>query len=94
MKEEEKFESNSVAYVYRGIEIQKYPRINIRVDQITMQEIIDASIESGMSYREILGYSSRPCECCQNKGVVVFDRKDQKITIKRGILSKRIPKHD
>ena len=86
--------SNPIAFVYKGEKVRRYPEVLVRVDQITMRELIDASEETGMSFREIIGYSARPCECCMNKGVTVYDKSDKPKQIKRGIMSKRIPKHD
>lgn len=86
-------EFNPVVEVYRGIEIRKYPQIKFRVDVITFKEIIDAHLDTGMSTRSILGHSSKPCESCKNVFVTTFNSKDDEVKIKRGILSKRIPKN-
>ena len=86
-------ETNPVIYVYRGVEIRKYPMVYLRVDPLTMQDIIDARLDTNLSDREILGHSSKPCSCCVNKGVRVYDKDDNLKEIKRGILSKRIPNH-
>lgn len=85
-------QSNPVIETYRGFEIRKYPMLRIRVDVTTYKEIIDARIDTGLSDRQILGYSSKPCESCKTSKVFAFNSEDEKVEVKRGILSKFIPK--
>lgn len=89
---ETKEPTNPIVLTYRGVEIRKYPSLRIRVDQLTMRDIIDARIDTGMSDRQILGYSSCPCDSCKNISVQAYNNADKKVEIKRGLLSKRIPK--
>lgn len=84
--------SNPVVEVYRGIEIRKYPDLHIRIDQFTMKEIIDAMLDTDMNIRQVLGYSAKCCSHCIGTKVEVYNKHDQVVEIKKGILSKRIPK--
>lgn len=81
---------NPVQYVYKGVQVRKYNTIRIRVDEKTYKEIIDTGIDTGLSTRKILAHSSKPCERCIDKPVVVLTDNGE-VNIKRGILSKRIP---
>lgn len=81
---------NPVVEIFKGIEVKRYNRIVISVDEKTFKEIITLQ-ETGLSSRKILGYSSTPCKHCEKIDVIAYDRDDNEVKIKRGILSKRIP---
>ena len=83
---------NPVVEIYRGIEIVKYTTVKFRVNVSVMKEIIDARLDTEMSDRQILGYSSCPCEHCKGSVVAVTTKSKKQVEVKRGILSKFIPK--
>lgn len=82
---------NPVIEYFLGIPIRRYNRITLRLDPISYKELIKAESESGLSQRQILGYSSRPCNCCNGTFVRVLGKDDNEVKIARGLLSKRIP---
>lgn len=63
-----------------------YCILMIRVDPDTAFQIEKLKEETGLSVREILGYSDKTCDCCKNTQVVAFNSKDKTIKIPRGIL--------
>lgn len=82
--------SNPVLYHYKGIPIRRFNTVNLRIDEITYKELIDAEVETGLSQRKILAYSGMPCKSCEGTFVTAFTDNGE-VKIKRGIFSKRIP---
>jgi hypothetical protein len=82
--------SSGILYHYKNVPVRRHNIVIIRVDEITYKEIIDIEKETGLSQRKIIGYSATPCKCCENSSVRVFVN-DKEVSVKRGILSKRIP---
>lgn len=66
----------------------KYPRIYIRVSP-QEAKMFKQFQEQGLSARDIICHSSRPCKCCQGIDVIAYDKQDNVIKIKRGILTER-----
>lgn len=91
MKQKKK-QQNPVVEIYRGTKIVKYPVVRFRVSVPVMKEIIDARLDTGLSDRQILGYSSKPCDACIGIKVSTYNSNDDVVEVKRGILSKFIPK--
>lgn len=75
--------------IYRSHAIQAHPIIKIRVSQTEMKKFIDAKEDLGLSAREVLEYSGQPCECCKNTNVIIYNKHDEAVEIKRGILKRR-----
>lgn len=74
---------------YRGHILKPYNRIYLRVSQFEFKKFIDAKLDLGLSAREFLEYSGKPCEHCINTEVLVYDKDDNAIKVKRGILCKK-----
>lgn len=83
---------NPIVEVYKGISIRKYERILIRCDSITKKKIIDIQLETGLSERQIVCSSDKPCEKCKDQFVFVYDKDGNQHKIPKGLISKRIPK--
>ena len=66
--------------------MDKYHRINIRVDKETFDLLKKLSLDTGLSEREILAYSSQPCGCCPDTEIAAYNSRDKTIKIPRGIL--------
>ena len=84
-------DSNPIIEMFCGIPIRRYNHIGIKLDPITYKELLRAEIETGLSQRQILGYSSRPCKLCEGAFVRVLNSNSMEVKIIRGLLSKRIP---
>lgn len=81
---------NPVIEVYKGREVRKYNTLRIRVSQWEFKQFIDAKEELGLSERQVIENSNRPCECCKGIEVTLMNKKKTKtITIKKGLLCKR-----
>lgn len=63
-----------------------YHQFVLRVDEDTWNLVQKLVEDTGLSMREILGYSSQPCGCCPDTQVRAYNSKDKSISIKRGIL--------
>ena len=83
-------EANPVVEFFCGIPIRKYNQVTIRLDTVTYKELLRTEMETGLSQRQIIGYSSKPCNCCTGTFVRVLGKEDKEVKIIRGILSKRI----
>ena len=75
--------------IYREHTIPSHPVIFLRVSRSVMKRIIDAKIDTGLSVREVLEYSGKPCECCKDINVTVYNKQNNSVQIKRGILNKK-----
>lgn len=65
---------------------KNYYTLRLRVDEETWNLVKKLSEDTGLSMREIVGYSSQPCGCCPDTQVRAYNSKDRSISIKRGIL--------
>lgn len=83
--------TNPVIEIYKGMEVKTTNLVTLKLSPIEFKELIDIEIDTGLSLRKIIGYSSRPCEKCKGTSVVVFDKDDKELRIRRGFLSNRIP---
>lgn len=63
-----------------------YFTIQLRIDRVTAELIQKLKEDTGLSIREIVGYSDKACECCKNISIVAFNSKDKTVKIPRGIL--------
>jgi hypothetical protein len=64
----------------------KYCQIVIRISQEEFDIIQGIREKTSLSYREIVGYSSKPCDCCKGLDVVAYNSQDKNVKIKRGLL--------
>lgn len=78
--------SNPITGNYKGRNIRKYNTIYLRLTESEYKKFIDAKEKYGLSEREILELSGKPCECCKNTEVISYNKNDDPIYIKRGIL--------
>lgn len=83
---------NPVLYIYKGVRVRKWNKVDITIDDSSFREIIDAVERTGFSIKKILALSGKPCERCLGMEVVAFDKKGDPHKIKRGIL--KAPQQD
>jgi hypothetical protein len=83
---------NPLVEIYKGVSIYKYNELHIRVDSETKKMLIDQSEITGLSVREILGYSSKHCDNCKGVNVIAYNSKEKKVGIPRAILYKSLLK--
>lgn len=67
-------------------EKSKYFNFIMRIDEETHNLLEKLQRETGLSKREILGYSSQPCGPCGKEDVHVFTKTHKTMAIPRGIL--------
>lgn len=64
----------------------KYFTLIMRIDEETHNLLEKLQEQTGLSKREILGYSSQPCGPCGKEDVPVFTKSHKTMSIPRGIL--------
>lgn len=64
----------------------KYINFVMRIDSATAELLEKLHEETGLSKRDILGFSSKPCGPCGEESVSVFTKKHKTMQIPRGIL--------
>ena len=84
-------EKNPIIEYCHGKPIRKYNFIIFRADPATYKQLLEIQFSTGLSSRQIIGYSSMPCKCCNETFVNVYTDQHGEVKIKRGFLSKRIP---
>lgn len=82
---------NPIVEICNGITIRRSNRIQIRVGSVLFKTLILESERTGLSMSKILIYSSTPCERCSPIEVIAYNKDDEAVKIKRGILSRHIP---
>lgn len=83
--------SNPVVEVYKGITIRQNNRYVFRMGAVLFKLLILESERTGIAISKILAYSSRPCESCSSIDVMTFNKEDESVKIKRGILYNHMP---
>lgn len=73
--------------VFEGVMIRKSNVIRIRVGASKYKEIISEVKKTGLSIPKIICISSKPCDNCKGIQVIIYNDADEKIEVKRGILS-------
>lgn len=84
-------EKNPIVEVYKGVVIRKTNLYKHRFNAVVYKLLILESERTGLPISKILAYSSKPCERCINTEVIVYNKEDEEVRIKRGILSRHIP---
>lgn len=82
---------NPIIETYKGVQIRENNRFVLRMGPVLFKLLILESERTGMPISKILAYSSTPCEKCVSIPVITFNRDDDMVKIKRGILSQHIP---
>lgn len=80
---------NTIIEVYKGIKIRRYNQIILRVNTYEFKKFIDYKEDNQLSARDVIEASSKPCSCCRDSMVIIHNKKDQSIEVKRGLLCKR-----
>jgi len=78
----------TIIEVYKGKRLYQYNDVHIRVSTEVAKNIIDGVEETGLSVAQLLGHSSKPCECCRNTNVITFNSQNEKVSVIRGLLFK------
>lgn len=82
-----KSNENEIIEYYRGVPIRRcYQKIVLKVSVVTYKKMIDIVAETGLPMAKVLAYSGQPCEKCPNACVIAFNKNDEPVKIKRGIL--------
>jgi hypothetical protein len=84
-------EKNPIVEVYKGINIRRSNTYKHRFNAVVYKMLILESERTGLPISKILAYSSKPCDRCAQIDIIVFNKEDEEIRIKRGILSRHIP---
>lgn len=84
-------DKNPIIEYFHGKPVRKYNLIVFRADPITYKELLEAQYTTGLSPRQIFGYSSKPCNCCKGSFIHVYTDSKGEVKIKRGMLATRIP---
>lgn len=79
--------NNDFIEIYKGVKIRKSNVIRIRVGERKFKELIDEVEKTKLSIPKIIWYSGKPCNHCKGVCVIVFNKNDDQVSIKRGILS-------
>lgn len=79
---------NEIVEIYRGHPIRTYNVIVFRVSQFEIKKFIDAKIDNGISARQLIEQSSKPCHHCIGTEVQFINKDDEDVKIKRGFLYK------
>jgi Zn-finger domain-containing protein len=66
----------------------KYKTIRIRVNEEEYLEFLKYK-SLGLSERATLEATCRPCDRCENTEVIVFNKKNESVKVKRGILLRK-----
>lgn len=82
---------NPVIETYKGIQIRENNRYVFRMGPVLFKLLILESERTGLPISKILAYSSKPCERCTSIEVIAYNKEDEAVKIKRGILSNHIP---
>lgn len=69
--------------------LKEYHKLQLRVSEYEFNQFKKAKDDYGLSVRAVLETSGRPCQCCANTDVIVFNRQNDAVKIKRGILCKK-----
>lgn len=81
--------ADKIIGMYRGIPLKDHPMIKLRVSQFEFKKFVDAKLDLGLSAREFLEYSGKPCTHCVDSEVIAYNKKDIEVKVKRGILCKK-----
>lgn len=79
--------NNPVVEMYKGIPIRQSNTFKMRMGAVLYKTLILESERTGLPITKILSYSAKPCEKCAGVDVVAYNKEDEKVMIKRGILS-------
>lgn len=82
-------QKNNIIETYRGHPVRTYNDIHFRVTQFEFKRFIDARLDNGVSARQLIEYSSKPCYHCIGTEVKFVNKDDEDVTVKRGFLYKK-----
>lgn len=77
---------NPVLYQYKGVNIRKLNRVTLKLSEHHFKKIIDEVDNTGLSIHKVLAYSGKPCEKCMGTEVTAYDKNDNEIKVKKGLL--------
>lgn len=77
---------NPVLYVYKGVNIRRYNKVQLTFGEVQFKKIIDEADGSDLSIHKVLAYSGKPCDRCRDTSVFVYDKEGNEKKVKRGIL--------
>lgn len=82
---------NNVVEVYKGIKIRRSNRYVFRFSPAFYKFLILESERTGLPISKILSLSSAPCQSCMGINIITYNKQDEMVEIKRGILSRHHP---
>ncbi|HUM53452.1 MAG TPA: hypothetical protein PK431_16660 [Chitinophagales bacterium] len=77
---------NPIIGTYKGVSYRHCNRIVLKFGIAAFKKIIDEVDKTGLSIQKVITYSGKPCDKCKDVEVTIFDKEDNLIKVKRGIL--------
>lgn len=77
---------NPIIGTYKGVSYRHCNRVVLKFGIAAYKKIIDEVDKSGLSIQKVLAYSGKPCDRCKDIEVTFFDKEDNEVKVKRGIL--------
>lgn len=84
----EKENKNPIVETYKGVQIRRYPLLQLRISVTEMKNIIDAQITTGCSPTSIISAISQPYND-NDKLVTIYGKDGNEFKISKKILRKR-----
>lgn len=82
-----KFNNPIINENYKGKVIRRYNTLYLRLNQFEMKKFIDMQNDTKLTFRELIEYSSEPCQQCKDVSVHVFNKEGDQVSVPRGLLS-------
>lgn len=80
--------NNPIVEIYKGVEIKKSNYVLLRFTSTMYKYLVLESERTSLPITQILTVSSKPCEACSKIDVIAYNKDDEEVSIKRGILSR------
>ncbi len=77
---------NPVLYQHKKVNVRRCNKVVLLFGEVAFKKMIDEVDKTGLSIHKILAYSGKPCERCKGTEVVIFDKNDNEVKIKKGLL--------
>lgn len=81
-----------IVEIYKGVKIRHCNRVVLKFGIADYKKIIDSVDSTDLSIGKILAYSGQPCDRCKGLEIVVFNKKNEQVGIKKGML--RVPENN
>lgn len=78
---------NRLIEEFKGVKIRECNRVVLKLGAVEFKRILEEVDATGLSIHKILAYSTQPCQKCNDIHITAFDDNDNKIIIKKSLLS-------